>query len=679
MKRNQILILMTILVFTSSCTLFDTPPEQSEPSELSDFRAKYLTSFDILNGTFSQSGRALMPFNLPVVDESQSQARATVPVYSLPGESFDLSGITSTTPAEGTLNNYPEAGQTSAWTVESTAVSNVYLVKVTTVFPSYDPREKQEEWYYIKDQTPGFPDTADGSWTNADPVVDGTGTLDSTHRERNRLYFRDGSEQNEVIVDARNKPNGFGTFDMLDSLDYPDVFFPLTDTNAEYSSVVVYTRVYEDDPAYTFWSGKRVQSIVGIRYYTEHLNFVGSNPSHLIGTTIAFEKAATSLYTESGSFVNPYSSLFLPDLDDYDPDSGDGIDLAFLSLNVIRQETTYVIDSYDDGTGAYTLDYDLSTRDTRAKARVLNIPLQQDSYITLINDEVEAISSSYDSLWIPQADDAYYISPNSAPLVNTKTSNLAVTTADSQPVSIIVDSVPLGDLGELYVAVSEGTTSTIDEATDNGIVDAESGLEDLTGVAEVLEFTGAQGALIEDPLASGDPYTYNFTEAGTVQAWVYVDKQSNYGGIVHAGIRQDFKDEIISLQFVGNNNTPGFAVVAQGPNYHYDLVQSSEKLKKSTWYYLTATWDRAANNMSIYVNGVSRGTRTFSSIKLTTSKFAVDSPVVVGSQFYDGTQVLSGYYGTEGRINGVLIDDEAWTANRIKTFYDANKDKTANW
>lgn len=676
MKRNQILIIMTILVFVSSCTLFNTPPEENTPGELSDFRAKYLTSFDILNGTFSQSGRALMPFNLPVVDESQ--ARATVPVgldggiasIELPG-----SGLTS---AGALDSDYPEAGQRTSWTIENMG-SNLYRIKVLTAFPAYDPREKQEEWYYIEDQSPGFPGTPDFKWTNDDPVVkykDSTitrGAEGARYRELNLLTFRDGSTQNETIVDVRFKPDGFSAFDVTGSLDYPDAFLPKTDGIAEYSSVVVYSREYNDYPAYSFWSGKQVEAIVGARFYTEYLHFIGSetSPSHLIGTTLTFEKTVTSFESNSGSFMDPNSSLFLPYI-------AENPEQAFLSLTVLRQETTYKIASYDVDTKKYTLDYDLSTRDTRAQSRVVNIPLQQDSYITLINNETTTISSALDSFWIPQENDAYYISPVDAPLVNTKKSNIAVSTSDSNPVMIITDD-PIGALGTFYVAVTEGAAPTT-----IGIVDAADRIPgDLTGETDILEFTGAQGSLIMDPDDLANPYTYTLTPSGTVQAWVLIDKQTRDGGIVHAGIRQDFKDEIISLQFIGNNNTPAFAVVAQGPRYDYDLVQSSEKLQKSNnnrdnWYHLVATWNRVANNLSIYVNGVLRGTSTFSNIKAT-STFAVASPVVVGSQFYDATNVLSGYYGTEGKINGVLIDDRAWSASEIKTFYDNNKNKTANW
>ena len=43
------------------------------------------------------------------------------------------------------------------------------------------------------------------------------------------------------------------------------------------------------------------------------------------------------------------------------------------------------------------------------------------------------------------------------------------------------------------------------------------------------------------------------------------------------------------------------------------------------------------------------------------------------------TQVLSGYYGFNGKINGVMVDTAVWSASDIQAFYNANKDKTAGW
>ena len=148
------------------------------------------------------------------------------------------------------------------------------------------------------------------------------------------------------------------------------------------------------------------------------------------------------------------------------------------------------------------------------------------------------------------------------------------------------------------------------------------------------------------------------------------------------GIKSDFSDELWTLQFWGSNNVPAFGLVAQTP-YAYDMVLSKVALKLNLWYHLAATWDLAGNTMKIYVNGILQGSTAFKNVK-TTSTFAPISPdtfvpVVVGSQFYDGKKVLPGYYGTNGDINGVLIENRVWSAQEIQDFYELNKFKTAAW
>jgi hypothetical protein len=158
---------------------------------------------------------------------------------------------------------------------------------------------------------------------------------------------------------------------------------------------------------------------------------------------------------------------------------------------------------------------------------------------------------------------------------------------------------------------------------------------------------------------------------------VYIITPTNFGGIVHSGKEADFSDEIWSLQFWGSNNTPCFSLSSQS-TYKYDYITSKQSLNNNRWYYLVATWDLAANSMNIYVDGQNKGTSKFRNVS-TSSNFATVSPVVIGSQFYDDTKLLSGYYGVNGKINGVLISDQVLTATAIKAFYDANKAKTASW
>ena len=653
MKHGYILSLAVLLTALASCTLTSTPPALSESGQLGSFRSSYMTTFDVLNNSFNQSGKALVPFNGP---KQASLARATVPVDS----STHITLPTDANPVTGSQSNYPEVGQTSTWTITKTVTTNVYYVQVLTTFPAYDPREKQEEWYYILDNQDGTP-LAYGTWTNADVVCKADGTVDSKYRERNRLYYRDGSYQDEVIVDVRNLGSGFALFDINGSLDYPGAFVPNTDASAAYSSVVVYTRNFTDAPSYSFWSGNRAQAIVGIRYYTEK---VSSDNTQLIGTMIVFEKAITSTKNEAGDFLNTYSSLFLPDL-------AKNTDNAFLALTVIRQQTTYGLSSYT-GPSTYTVDYSKGTRDTRAKTRVVNIAAQQDNYVTLINNEAAQITSAYDTLWIPNGNDPAIVNLSGTSSIFDKTENTVITTNDSSPLRIVTNSPPVGDLGTFYKALDQKTIN------DLGIVipDGQDIPNDLVGTGDVKQFDGAQGITLGQ---SGT--AYDFHDKGTIQAWVYIIKPAAFGGIVHAGVKSDFTDEIWSLQFWSNGNDPCFSLSAQIP-YKYDYLVAKTKLNTGRWYHLAATWDLSAGKMYLYINGVLNNSASFKNVK-TTSTFAGPAtpsvPVVVGSQFFDGTQLLTNYYGLNGKINGVLIENRVWTAAEIKSFYDANAAKTASW
>ena len=656
MKHGYILGVAILLAALASCTLTSTPPALSESGELSSFRSSYMTTFDVLNNSFNQSGKALVPYNKP---KGVTLARATVPVDSstaipLPQDSGNI--------VTGSQANYPEVGQTSTWTITKAAAPNVYYVQVLTTFPTYDPREKQEEWYYLLDNRDGNPSDY-GTWTNADVVCKPNGTVDATYRERNRLYYRDGSYQDETIVDVRTAGSGFALFDVNGSLDYPGAFIPNTEASAVYSSVVVYTRIFTDAPSYSFWSGKRAQAIVGIRYYTENIS---GDHTQLIGTTVAFEKAIMSTENTAGDFIDAYSSLFLPDL-------AANPNQAFLALTVVRQQTTYGITNYNTtGPVSYTVNYDSATRDTRAKTRVVNIAALQDNYVTLINDEAAQITSAYDTLWIPRGDDPAILNLSGDASVFDKSQNTVMTTNDSAPLEIITSGAT-GDLGVFYKALEEKTVDDLGSA----IPDGQDIPNDLVGTGDVKVFDGAQG--ISLPQVGGA--TYDFHDRGTIQAWVYITQPAAFGGIVHAGVKSDFTDEIWSLQFWSNGNDPCFSLSAQSP-YKFDYLVARTKLNTGRWYYLVATWDLAAGKMYLYIDGVLNNSKSFKNVKAS-STFAGPAnppvPVVVGSQFFDGSQLLNNYYGLNGKINGVIIENRVWTAAEIKSFYDANKAKTAAW
>ncbi len=640
MRRYLLMALVSLIAVLSSCTLAVGPSNTLDSTNLADFQRRIMTTFDILNGS-AITEKALTPFENRGI---ASQSKATVPIFG--SQSFDLPTAGITEPV--IIDKYPEVDQTSSWTVGTTTTANVYLVKVATVFADGDIRKHQDEWYYIL--------SSDLVWTTADPVCKEDGTPAQSHRARNRLTYDDGSYQDEVIVNTKyySDTDAFAAFGIDGSLDYPGAFLPKVNDDASYSSVVVYTRTFTDKPDFSFWSGNRVQTIVGIRYYTEILS---TDHSVLTGSMIVFEKSITSLYSYAGDFLDAYSSLFLPVL------SGTP-DQAMLALTVIRQESTYKVASYTDGSN-YTLSYSdpSNTRDTRAKTRVVNIPAQKDNYVTRINDEASEITEAYNTLWIPAANDPAIIDLSTATTIDIKDSNEVVAADGSQPIVITTDS-PTGDLGTLYASIENGTLVGIGETSD---------IEgDLSGTGDVNVFSGSQGIRLPNP-----DNAFGYHLKGTVQAWVYINAITDTPGIVHAGILPDFPDELFSLQFMGANTAPVFGLVAQSP-YKYDLVTSNKKLATKRWYYVVATWDVVAKSLKIYVDAEMTGSIATKNVK-TTSVFSTDAPIVIGSQFFDDTKVLKGYYGFNGKINGVLIDDYVWTAEAIKAFYDANKAKTSSW
>ena len=79
--------------------------------------------------------------------------------------------------------------------------------------------------------------------------------------------------------------------------------------------------------------------------------------------------------------------------------------------------------------------------------------------------------------------------------------------------------------------------------------------------------------------------------------------------------------------------------------------------------------------MRIYING-----ELNREVNNTIGEAAVtDGPIVIGSQFYDESQSLKGYYGSNCKINGVKISAYTKSAEEISSFYNANKDLTSNW
>lgn len=656
-NTSNVLLILALLVSIfaiSSCTLVDNPNTlptlQVLPGseELQNFQTTFMASFEMFNGSFSSSSRALTPFQQRA--SSSQQARATVPLFG--ADSITLP--TGSTELTGSRSDYPEPAQNSNWTISGfPPVPNAYEIKVTTSFQSYDPRSFQEEIYLIKDV-----DT-NGQWTTADLIIDSTGVQNDAYRLYNRLYYRDGSFQDEVIVQVRKPTTAgnmltgydyFGVFDASDALDYPDVFAPTLHGGvggATYSSVVAYTRSFLSAPSYSFWAGKRARSIVGVRYYTEHLT---EGDTKLVSDLAMFEKAIDSLVTTSGSFVNASSDLFLPAL-------ASNRNPTLLSQSVLRQQITYGWNS-----ASSTVNYNSASRDTRMKTVVVNISNNADYYITRVNNEAALLVNGSSTINIPSGDATEIVNSDPDAAVFNKFDQKTVTTGSLTPLDIVVGTAT-GDLGTLYKSLAEGAASI----AINGADDIPG---DITGTVDVKSFSGAQGF---DTGANA-----SYTAAGTVEAWVYMNSVTDTGGIVHAGKNSDWLDELWSLQLNGTSRQVMFALVAQGP-YTYGYALSGTKINTKKWYYLVGTWSSNATNttLKVYINGVLDKTSTSANVK-TSSSYSGPVDVIVGSQFY-ADKVLPGYYGFDGKINGVLFSAAAKTPTEILDFYNLHKAKTANW
>jgi len=652
-----ILTMAAVLVILGGCPLFFDSTQDIDPTDHgegltdieideslpvldpagdeADFRQAFMKSFD-LETSGGIAARGVRPV-LTAVSKPPA-ARATVPV--------DLEALEFST-TEGSFADYPEPGLVTSYTVElADADEGVYLITSTTAYPESSEMEEYVEQYYVRDLDPA------GTWDEADPIVapDGdTWVEDRTHRERMEVVFRDGSVRYETIVTMIHPDDadraGFAPFTVasedVDLMTFPAFAYPVEDEEAVYSSIVVYTHVRNTDHNYWFWEGVESQDILGVRYYTEH--FVDGGTQYK-GTMAAYEKTISNLETVAGDLVPQLEGIFIGNIN------------TVLAESVIRKEVLFDVD-------AGAVDPAALDQNTIMRTHVVNVTDDVDFQIRLLNDDVARLLTwEGEPYHIPTAgaDEIEAENPEEyAVLVRTEMPN-----PDGEDLAGIVTSeVGDSDLAALYVALEIGAFElAIDPGLDiQGTIDASG---------EIWEFDGGQGYTVPD-----DP-VHDVTTEGTVEAWVYINEHTNWGGIVHKGVKADFSDEAYSLQFWGNKGNVAFAVAEQSPSYKYATAKSKMRLNTGEWYYLVGTWD--ADKLRVYINGEEDGNAN-NTLRSKTA-YVSDGPLVIGSQLADTeAQVLKGYYGTKGRINGVKISDTAKSAAEILQFYDEHKDLTVNW
>lgn len=670
MKRKE-KISLGIIIFTvilySACNPHTsyTPDGWGAGGEFPDFRQAFLQTYDMeydadTARALGLSRRSLQPVLYTIPGETGG-TRATVP----------FTAATERTFADGVpLANYPEPDLSTSWTVTAHSTANVYRVVSTTDYPEDNTLiEKYIEEYYVKDVTPGDDSVPDGKWTYDDPIVNALGERDALHRVRMEIHFRDGSVRYERIVKLYGAGDGFDLFDVEGSLDYPAFSLPDTDiSGSEFSSVVVYSQAIAGYRDYWFWEGSISGALLGVRYYTEKKD-LGNDI--LTGTSVAYERAIETYVTDGGSLADQLVEVFV------------GSEHTTLAESVMRKEVVFPL----DGSGNVTSSAQSSV--TNMKTHVVNTSGfgSGDFLISLLNQD----NAEFDD-W----DGADYHVPSgttASEIIDDSPANDVVTLLDNPEgdnLPPIITSQPDSDLSKLYVSILNGFASTTYVPPEEGITladlptppDGETQVFALPSTTTVAAFDGQQGYQVLNSSASADTSGFfNPIEAGTLEAWVYVDNHVNYSGIAHKGIAHDFSDEGYTLQFWDSGKVT-FGLARQQPSYAYKLATSTLRLNTGKWYYLAGTW--AGGILTLYIHydnsgGVTQVYKKTAAYPTGEAYPYPDSgPLVIGSQYMEGYG-YQGFYGFDGKIYGVVVSSWAKDQGTLTDYYNDNKAKTLSW
>jgi hypothetical protein len=567
-----------------------------------------------------------------------------------------LTNISFLNPGPTAFVNFPEPGQTTTFTLTlHDASNNVYDITATTTYSAGDNRKNYVEEYYVRDigkNSSGYFDTAtpDHLWTYDDPIVAwtaGAWIQDQMARVRQILTFQDGTTRTETIVSQTDFTTGlpkFAAFDVNGSLDFGQFFYPATDNNAAFSSVVVYTVTPGTNSNFWFWQGSQAQSILGIRYYTE-FNQAGKSYSY----TILFEKTLNTLSTQGVSSPQVWQTVFV------------GSQFDTLAESVLRQQATYDLDA----NGNRILSS--GTMTTNMQTRVVNITGQKDFFLQQLNSDYVTLSSwDTTTIYTPTGSAAEVLAGDPSKFLYSRSWTGSLN--GGQPLAVLTSSLSGSvDLAGLYTSLQNGAvTATIPGIGISGAIPSPTSDLQFNGTAKGSDL-GTSGA-------------YDLTDQGTIEAWVYVKQLTDTGGIVHKGVNIDFSDECYSLQFWGNNGQIAFTIDGSGGGSNYDLVTSSINLNTGTWYYLVATWDNRSSAspkfMNLYINGILRGST------VPTHGGAQNLPsadLIIGSQLPNLYSAPYGYFSFNGAITGVRLTATPMSAGTAIANYTALVGQTSGW
>lgn len=661
MRRTIYLISLIIIISLSGCSDPSNIPQgnlpladmqnpaswsTTAPADFQTLKSSFLQTFE-MEKVVGIADRGIKPV-LYVNETAETVSRATVPVWP-----------SARTFVDGTISDYPEQGLTTNYTVTvEDAGLNIYRIVSTTVYPvSNTLVDTYIEEYLVEDM-------ADiGVWDFNDPVVDAVYTADPLAREKMELHFDDGTVRYEQIVMLTWGSDGFAAFDINSSLSYPDFAFPSTDANAEFSSIVVYRQDISESHSYWFWEGTVSGALLGVRFYTEH--FVDGG-AYYKGTMAVYERAVQTYVSSGGDFTDQLTDIFV------------GSEHTTLAESVLRKEVLF------DVVNGSMVPTAIGGNTVMRTHIVDTAGLENtDFLIQLLNDDA-AVFDDWDNApyHIPSgttADEIEAAIPASELTVDLYSEN-----PDGSLMLLLgsVNPADGSDLATLYRSIIDGFADNVitpgNDIVTEDLPPTPDG-EDQTVVMEttgVAEFDTTNG--YEVPGSATAP-ALNPDTSGTVEAWVYVNKHEDTAGIVHKGIETDFSDEGYSLQFWGKRGNVAFALADQNP-YDFRVVSSGLRLNTGKWYYLAGRWDVSTIYLDIYYNDKNGNTK---SKHYTTSNtigvpFADSGPLVIGSQFVEAFG-RAGYYGFDGKINGVVVSTYTKDTTELETFYDNQKSKTNTW
>jgi len=277
-KFLPILLIILSIIALSSCG-------EGFSNRLSDADVDYLmSSYFILRG-----------------DESIPESRAAWNALKTPLE-FPFGGETSVTSSPAA--NYPEKGQKTTATIETTDETGIYLVTNTTKYPR---REKiisgTTESYHVKDED------VIGTFNSDDPLWNKTaGATDFNSRIAFQTEYQNGTIRYEMVEETTTEDlTEYAAIDIDGSLIYPETDSTPASGAANYSSMVRY--IQEEGSDFSFWPENKI--VIGARYYTEH----GSNPTRPTRTSIAYEKIikTDSAVTNIEDKISDYSARLFTD------------------------------------------------------------------------------------------------------------------------------------------------------------------------------------------------------------------------------------------------------------------------------------------------------------------------------------------------------------------------------